>query len=253
MQEPLRNLVIRNLANIVSILGVLPICILFGEHGYQYLLPLIIYNNVMDDLDGVLAAKLNIRSNIGALLDNVCDVIAHTVFVMIVGMYYFQEMGAQEAGHPCLGSICLASSLVATVAMAVRVVTRINSTSATGTGSPTNELIRHIFFVLLLTQISGYNPTPYLIAAFILHTVSMLAPFKMPYLIRSLTKSDILIGMVNVALLVAWLVPSTVPVIAAAFVATYLASFATGGFFWLRETIRRISTTETWPPNQQEL
>jgi len=235
MQAPPQNLVIRNLANIVSILGVLPLCLLFGEHGYQYLLPLIIYNNVMDDLDGVLAAKLNIRSSIGALLDNICDAIVHTVFVMVVGMHYFQEMGAQEAGHPYLGSICLASSLVATIAMAVRVVTRINPTSATGTGSPTNELIRHVFFVLLIAQIAGCNPTPYLIAVFLLHSVSMLAPFKLPYMIRSLTKSATLIGIVNVALLVAWVLPSTTLFIAAAFVSTYLVSFAAGGFFWMRE------------------
>ncbi len=232
---PPRNLVIRNLANTASILGILPLCLLFGEHGYQYLLPLMIYNNVMDDLDGVLAAKLNIRSNIGALLDNVCDAIVHTVFVMVVGMYYFQATGPQGVGISYLGSICLASSLVATVAMAVRVVTRINPTSATGTGSPTNELIRHIFFILLVSQIAGCNPTPYLIAVFLLHSVSMLAPFKMPYMIRSLTKSATSIGIVNVSLLVAWLLPVAAPFIAAAFVATYLVSFATGGFFWLRD------------------
>ena len=46
------------------------------------------YNNFMDDLDGVLAAKLNIRSDFGALLDNVCDAIAHTVVVMAVGMHF---------------------------------------------------------------------------------------------------------------------------------------------------------------------
>ncbi len=230
MQETWRNIVLRNLANIVSILGVLPICVLFGEHGYQYLLPLIIYNNVMDDLDGVLAAKLNIRSNFGALLDNVCDAIAHPVFVMVVGMHF-----AQQAGHPYLGGICLASSLLATVAMILRVVTRINPTSVTGMGSPTNELIRHIFFVLLVAQIFGFDPTPYLIATFTLHSVSMLVPFKMPYLIRSLTKSAVAIGIVNVALLVAWLLPYAAPVVAAAFGVTYLASFAVGGVCWLRK------------------
>ena len=234
MQELPRDLVLRNLANIVSILGVLPICILFGEHGYQYLIPLIIYNNVMDDLDGVLAAKLNIRSNFGALLDNVCDAIAHTVFVMVVGMHF-----AQEAGHPYVRGICLASSLMATVAMIVRVVARINPTSATGMGSPTNELIRHIFFVLLVAQIFGFDPTPYLSATCILHAVSMLVPFKIPYLIRNLTKSAVAIGMVNVALLVAWLLRDAAPVvtlvITASFVVTYLASFAAGGFRWLRE------------------
>ena len=230
MQERWRNLVLRNLANIVSVLGVLPICILFGEYGYRYLFPLIIYNNVMDDLDGVLAAKLNIRSNFGALLDNVCDGIAHTVFVMVVGMNF-----AQEVMHSYLGGVCLASSLLATVAIIVRVVARINPTSATGIGSPTNELIRHIFFVLLVAQIFGFDPTPYLSATCILHAVSMLVPFKMSYLIRSLTKSAFAIGMVNVALLVAWLLPYAAPVVAASFVVTYLASFAAGGIRWLRK------------------
>ena len=230
MQERPRNILLRNLANIVSVLGVLPICILFREHGYEYLLPLIIYNNVMDDLDGVLAAKLNIRSDFGSLLDNVCDAIVHVVFVMVVGMHI-----AQEAGHPYLSWICLASSLLATVTMILRVINRINPTSACGTGSPTNELIRHILFVVLVAQIFAFNPAPYWIAACLLHAVSMLAPFKMPYLIRSLTKSAVAIGMVNVALLVAWLLPSVAPVVAASFVLTYLASFAAGGVHWLRK------------------
>ncbi|NOY41676.1 MAG: hypothetical protein GXP26_07570 [Planctomycetes bacterium] len=228
MHEPPKNLFVRNLANIVSILGALPICLLFGKDGYQYLLPLIIYNNVMDDLDGILAAKLNIQSNLGALLDNICDLVAHSVFVMIVGMYYFQEMGAQEAGHPSLGGICLAASLLATSAMILRVVTRINPASETGTGSPTNELIRHVFFVLLVASIFAFDPTPYLIVTFLLHSVSMLVQFKMPYLIRSLTKSATSIGLINVALLVAWLLPSAAPVVAASFFLSYLASFAAG-------------------------
>ena len=120
MHESPRNIFVRNLANITSVLGVLPLCILFLENGYQYLLPLIVYNNIMDDLDGVLASKLNIKSSFGALLDNVCDAIAHTVFVMVVGMNY-----AQETGFSYVGGICLASSLVAAVAMIVRVVSRL--------------------------------------------------------------------------------------------------------------------------------
>ena len=230
MQERSRNILLRNLANSVSLLGVLPICILFGEHGYKYLLPLIIYNNVMDDLDGVLAAKLNIRSDFGALLDNVCDAIAHTAFVMAVGMQF-----AQESGPTYLGGLCLGSSLLAAGAMILRVVTRIHPTSATGTGSPTNELIRHIFFVLLVAQFFAFDPTPYLIAVFILHAASMLVPFKMPYLIRSLTKSAVAIGIVNAALFVAWLLPSVAPVVAASFGVTYLASFAAGGLRWIRK------------------
>ncbi len=230
MPERRRNIVVRNLANIVSILGVLPVCILFGEHGYKYLLPLIIYNNVMDDLDGVLAAKLNIRSDIGALLDNVCDAVAHAVFVMFVGMHF-----VQEAGHPYAGGFCLATSLLATGAMILRSVTRIDPSSASGTGTPTNELIRHMFFILLVAQIFEFDPTPYLSVTFLLHGVSMLVPFKMPYLIRGLAKSAGAIAMVNVALLVAWLLPSAAPFVAASFAVSYLASFAVGGFRWLRK------------------
>jgi len=233
IQEKQKNIALRNLPNVVSILGLLPIFILFVEHGYQYLIPLIIYNNVMDDLDGILAAKLNLRSNFGSLLDNVCDAIAHTVFVMVVGLHF-----AQEVGHPYMGVVCLASSLLATVAMIVRVVTRLNPSSVAGMGSPTNELIRHIFFVILLAQIYEFNPIPYLIATFILHAVSMLGPFKMPYLIRSLTKSATAIGMVNVAILTAWLFPYTAPVIAASFVVTYLVSLVAEEFRWLRKTVQ---------------
>jgi phosphatidylglycerophosphate synthase len=60
-----KNFLYRNLANVTSILGVLPLVLLFFDDGYRYVIPLIIFNNVMDDLDGVLAAKLNIRSRFG--------------------------------------------------------------------------------------------------------------------------------------------------------------------------------------------
>lgn len=226
-EEHRQNVVFRNLANIVSILGVVPVCILFGEHGYQFLFPLIIYNNVMDDLDGVLAAKLNIRSDFGALLDNVCDAIAHPVFVMVVAMHF-----AQDIAHPYLGAVCLTSGLVATAAMIVRVVTRISPTTVTGTGSPTNELIRHVLLVLIVAEIFNFNPSPYLAAIFAFHAVSMIVPFKMRFLIRGMTKSALAIGMVNIALLVAWLSPYAAPIVAASFFVTYLASFVVGGIRW---------------------
>ena len=46
---------------------------------------------------------------------------------------------------------------------------------------------------------------------------------------------SVAIGMVNVALLVAWLLPYAAPVVAMSFVVTYLASFAAGGARWLRK------------------
>jgi phosphatidylserine synthase len=206
----LNHLIVKNLANAVSILGVIPLCILFRDGGYQYLIPLMIYNNVMDDLDGILAAKLNIRSDFGACLDNVCDAIAHSIFVMVVGMHF--------------GGACAVASLVGATAIVLRSVKRLDPRITTAAGSPTNELIRHIFFVLVLTHVLEINATPYLIVAFLLHGASMLVPYRLPFLIRSNTKSPFAIGLVNVALLVAWLVPVIAPVIAACFVIPYLYS-----------------------------
>ena len=228
MLKSLGTTVYKNLANVVSILGVVPVAILFVEDGYQYLIPLIVYNNVMDDLDGILAAKLNIKSPFGAILDNVCDAIAHTVFVMVVGMHVGVECGG------VWGVVCAAFSLLAATSLVLRVVSRLDPAAVTGTGSPTNELVRHMFLILLLSQVFGFAPSPLLIAAFLFYAVSMLAPFPMPWLVRSLTKSATAIGLLNVSLVVAWLVPYATPLIAAAFFVSYLLSFAFGGIWRIR-------------------
>ncbi len=227
MLNSLGKTVYKNLANVVSILGILPIALLFMKDGYQYLIPLIVYNNIMDDLDGILAGKLNIRSQFGAILDNVCDAVAHTAFVMVVAMYCMDQGGV-------LGSICAAAGLVAAMALVLRVVSRLDPAAATGTGSPTNELVRHMFFILLLQQIFSFTPMPLLIAAFLFNSVSMLAPFRMPWMIRSLTKSATAVGLVNVALVVAWLVPYAALPIAAAFLLSYLLSFASATIWWIQ-------------------
>lgn len=231
-----RNVLVRNVANAVSILGVLPLCILFWEQGYQYLLPLIVYNNIMDDLDGILAIKLDIKSGFGARLDNVCDTVSHAVFVFVVGMHYFQQSESL-----LMGIGCVAGGLLATTAIVLRSVTRLDPDAPTGTGSPTNELIRHTFFVIIVSQIFDFDPTAFLIATFLMHTLTMLVPFSMPYLIRSLTRSASTIGLVNVSLVVAWMAPYLAPVIGAAFVGTYFLSVVTGGTGWRRRTASRIS------------
>jgi phosphatidylserine synthase len=227
MKRSLRKLAYNNLANVVSILGVLPLCLLFLEDGFQYLIPLIVYNNFMDDLDGVLAGKLNIKSEFGAILDNVCDAFSHTLFVMLVVMQY-----ADFAAEANIVTVALVlSGLTAATALVLRVVSRLDPNCATGTGSPTNELIRHLLFVLLLSSVHEFNTRAVLVAVFALHSVSMLMPYRMPYLIRSLTKSATAIGLLNVALGVAWLVPNTTLVIAACFVTSYLYSF---GWGWIK-------------------
>lgn len=235
MLNSLKRTAYKNLANVVSILGILPIAILFMKDGYQYLIPLIVYNNIMDDLDGILAGKLNIRSPFGGILDNVCDAVAHTVFVMAVAMYWMDQ------GCVC-GTICAAAGLVAAMAIVLRVVSRLDPAAVTGTGSPTNELMRHMFFILLLAQILDFTPTPLLIAAFLFHAVSMLAPFRMPWMIRSLTKSATAIGLVNLSLVMAWLVSyaaspvaaTFVSLIATAFLLSYLLSFAWAAIWWVK-------------------
>ena len=206
------GIVYRNTANAVSILGIIPLPILLMSGGYRYAIVLMIYNNIMDDLDGILAVKLGIQSEFGAILDNVCDALAHSVFVMVIAMHH--------------GVVCGAVSVVAIVAIELRVVSRLRVGATPASGSPTNELVRHLLFILLLAEIYAFEATPYLIAAFILHAISMLAPLPMPYLLRSMTKSVATIAMINLALLSAWLFPISTPVIAACFFVTYVLSFA---------------------------
>ena len=216
-----KNFVYRNLANITSILGVLPLVLLFLDDGYRYVIPLIIFNNVMDDLDGVLAAKLDIRSRFGADLDNVCDAVAHVALALAVGAHF--------------GGMVLIVSVIAASSIILRATSRLNPEAVSGGGSPTNELMRHLLFVLLLTQMFDVDPGLYLALVFILHSVTMIAPFKLPVLIRGLAKTAATVALVNVALVVAWLIPSITPLIAAAFIATYLYSFFVGGGQWLKQ------------------
>jgi phosphatidylglycerophosphate synthase len=102
-----RSVLVRNLANVVSILGVLPICLLFVDGGYRYVIPIIIVNNIMDDLDGILAVRLRISSVFGAALDNVCDAVAHVTLVLVIGMSQ--------------GGVCAVLSVVAVVSILLRV------------------------------------------------------------------------------------------------------------------------------------
>jgi len=215
-----KNFLYRNLANVTSILGVLPLVLLFFDDGYRYIIPLIIFNNVMDDLDGVLAAKLNIRSRFGADLDNVCDAVAHVALALAVGAHF--------------GGMVLVASTIAAASIILRATSRLNPEASSGGGTPTNELMRHLLFILLLGQPLGFEPEGFLIVLFLLHTVSLQVPYKMPALIRSWAKSATAVGAVNAVLIATWLIPSTTLLIAEAFVLTYLYSFVVEGIRWLR-------------------
>ncbi|MCH8888672.1 MAG: CDP-alcohol phosphatidyltransferase family protein [SAR324 cluster bacterium] len=209
----------RNIANATSILGVLPLGLLFLEGGYQFLFPIIIFNNVMDDLDGILAGALNIRSRFGANLDNVCDAIAHVTLALVAGAHF--------------GGWVLFASLFAATAVILRATSRLNPGQAAAGGTPTNELMRHLLLLLLLAQAWEFEPSATLIALFSLHAVSMFMPFHFPVLIRGLARNAIMIALVNVALVLAWLVPAVLPFLAAIFIGTYLFSFVLGGGRWI--------------------
>ena len=208
MNNNFAKLLYRNIPNIVSILGVLPLTVLFHEHGFQYLIPLIIFNNIFDDLDGILASKLNLKSDFGARLDNVCDAVSHSIFVMVIGMHY--------------GPFFSMVSLVAIAAILIRLVSRLDPLASKTTGSSTNELIRHLLFALLLANMFGFEPGILMVVIFVAHTGSMLLPYPMPHMIRSQTKSPLTIGLVNLSLIASWLLPITLPIIAGSFFLTYL-------------------------------
>ena len=221
MGKPQENFFYRNLANAISILGVLPMVLLFREGGYTWLIPLIIYNNVMDDLDGVLAGKLNIRSRLGADLDNLCDAVSHVILILMVGAHFE-------------GAV-LIFSMIAAASIMIRLASRLNPDAVKGGGASTNELMRHMLLVLLLAGLFAFEPGPYLILIFVLHAITMLVPFKLKWLIRGMAKTATAVVAVNVVLVVAWLVPAVTPFIAAAFFVAYLYSLVIGGGQWLKE------------------
>ncbi len=223
MRGARENFIYRNLANATSLLGVLPLAVLFLDDGYRYVIPLIIFNNFMDDLDGVLAAKLNIRSRFGADLDNVCDAVAHIILALVVGAHF--------------GGFLIAASAIAAGSILLRVATRLNPNAIEGTGSQTNELMRHMLFTLLLAWQFDFSPEYILMAVFLIHSVSMLLPHPMPHPIIKWAKSAVTLGIVNVALAAAWLVPVVTPIVTAAFAAAYMYSFifVVGWVGWWRK------------------
>jgi phosphatidylserine synthase len=223
MRAARANFIYRNLANATSLLGVLPLAVLFLDDAYQYVIPLIIFNNFIDDLDGVLAAKLNIKSRFGADLDNVCDAVAHVILALVVGAHF--------------GGFVIAASAIAAGSVLLRTVTRLSPDAIEGTGSQTNELMRHMLFTLLLARQFDFRPEYILMAVFLIHSVSMLVPHPMPHPIIDWAKSTVTLGLVNVALATAWLVPIVTPFVTAAFVAAYMYSFlfVVGWVGWRRK------------------
>ena len=172
----------------------------------------------MDDLDGLLARKLNIRSRFGADLDNVCDAVVHISFALAVGAHF--------------GSLLIAASAIAASTILIRSVTRLNPKVTKGTGSQTNELMRHILFALLLAGQFDFSPEYILITVFLIHSISMVAPHPMPQPIIDRANTAVTLGLINAALLAAWLFPIVTLLVATAFLSAYLYGLIVGLVEW---------------------
>ena len=175
----------------------------------------------MDDLDGILAKSLGIQSRFGATLDNICDAVAHILIIWVV---------VSRAEW-----FVIPFALTATAAVIIRSTTRIECSEGTSQrGSPTNELMRHVLFLTLLSNYYEFSTDWYLGILLILHSLSLLVPFKMPHLIRAKTNGIIPIALINLILVLAWQVQQLTAVIALCFVSTYLYSFLSGGITWIK-------------------
>lgn len=202
----------RNLPNAVSVLGVLPLVALFTPTGPRYLAELIFFTNFMDDVDGALARELNLRSSFGGALDNVCDAAGHLLLVLAVGGF--------------AGGYVLVFAMLTAAAILVRITRRVHAPDSNG--SPTNELLRHLFLVLLAARATGLALHPLLAATLFVHAVTMVCPFPMPYILRTRATKTVPIFALNVLLTVAYAVPWSIPLVASPFVVTYFASIYAG-------------------------
>ena len=140
----------------------------------------------------------------------------------------------------------MVASAIAAGSILIRIITRLNPKFAGGTGSQTNELMRHMLFALLLAGQFDISPEYILVPVFLMHSVSMVLPYQMPHFIIDRASSPTLLGFVNVALVVAWLVPLATPIISAAFIAAYVNSYIAGSFGW-----RNKLAVETLPYQNQ--
>jgi len=217
----------KNCANLLSLLGVAPLFILFQEEGFQYIIPLIIYNNILDDLDGFVAKKLKIRTQYGGNLDNICDAVAHSIIVISVGIHFGES--------PALFSIVAVSSII------LRITNRLELGSNFEGGTQTNELMRHIMFILLISELGGFNPSPILALVFVLNSVSMLITIPFPFMLVHFTKNTTSLTLFNLSLILAFLVKPLSYIFGGAFLLTYIYSFTKVILVLVMSRIRKLA------------
>src|SRR5262245_42943480 len=203
-----------NLPNVASVLGAAPLVLALGPDG-QALLPLLLrYNSAMDGLDGRLARARRAESAFGASLDNLWDAVAHVLLAMAV------------AGPR--GGAAQAASALACAAILLRMTWRLRADARSGCGSTTNELMRHLLFILLAERALGRDLSGLVTAVLAVHAATLVAPFPMPYLIRTLARTPARIALVNASLVAAWLWPPALALAALAYGGSYLVSLGAG-------------------------
>ena len=217
----------KNCANLLSLLGVAPLFILFQEGGFQYIIPLIIYNNILDDLDGFVAKKLKIRTQYGGNLDNICDAVAHSIIVISVGIHF--------EGSLALFSIVAVSSII------LRITNRFELGSNFKGGTQTNELMRHIMFILILSELEGFNPSPILALVFVLNSISMLITIPFPFMLVHFTNNSTSLTLFNFSLILAFLVKPLSYIFGGAFLLTYIYSFTKVILVLVMSKVRKLA------------
>jgi phosphatidylglycerophosphate synthase len=203
-----------NFPNLVSLAGVLPLCLLLTPGGYAFLPPLIVYNNLMDDLDGMLARAMRLTTHFGFRLDNVCDAAGHTMITMAVGAHF--------------GGWALLAAMAPSAAILVRMTGRLQPEGPDGLGSTTNELMRHLLFLILLERAFDVAIRGWVIGVFLIHAVTLVAPIPMPHLLRSRARRVWAVGAINASLVVALLAPMWSALIALPFGVTFVSSLWAG-------------------------
>lgn len=200
-----------NTANIISLAGVAPLALLFLPEPLFWLPLIIVLNNLADDLDGLVAGWLKIRSRFGANLDNVCDAVAHGMITIALAV--------------SVGGLSTFTGLIAACSVILRSTIRLDPACSVK-GTPTNELMRHCLIVILLAQLEIISLQLWLPVIFLFHTVTMLLNYPLPFLIRSFTKSSKAILLLNLVLLIIVVIPLPWIVVSAGFVfiGSYLVS-----------------------------
>ncbi len=203
----------RNIANLISLLGIAPLLLLLLPEGLSWIPWVIVLNNIADDLDGLVAGWLNIRSQFGAHLDNVCDAVVHGGIVMVLAS--------------SLAPIGLTIGFLAACSVVIRSTRRLSPNSSPG-GSPTNELMRHCLLAMIMADLGWISASLVLPVIFLLHAISMQLTENMPWMIRSLARSPAQIIMLNIILLALvaypapWLVGLTTLIITGGYILSFI-------------------------------